>query len=86
MLRPQTGWPLVLPAVSDGPARCTLEVPHADATIVLKAAESTRSPDFGGYTGLCVAFAVRRLVLGLILLDGQQFWRSPPNRKTQSNR
>jgi hypothetical protein len=34
------------------------------ATIVLKPAKSTRSPDFGEQVGLRVAFVDRRLVLG----------------------
>jgi hypothetical protein len=48
---------------------------HLNSTIVLKAAESTRSPDFGGENGLRVAFAVLRLVLELIPLDRQVFRR-----------
>jgi riboflavin synthase len=40
---------------------------------VLKAAKSTRSPDFGGEFGLRVAFAVCRLVLGLIRFGSQCF-------------
>ena len=54
---------------------------HAKATIVLKAAKSTRSPDFGGDLGLRVAFAAGRLILRLIPLDRAVFCRSKNHLK-----